>query len=138
MSNHRSLLVVSDDPDQMDHLTQWFSHAGYQVAGRCSSGQALQAARSTEFQVAVLDLGVSAHDGLELFWRLKEYRPQMWFILLSDRDPVSCEGREEGVCASLEKPFAFSELEVCIEEAFELAEADGLKSGNRQQFIGAH
>lgn len=115
-----SLLIVEDEPDLLDMLTQWFTRIGYQVKGVWCAQQALKAAATGEFQVAILDLSLPDMGGIELMHLLRMRQPALEVIILSGWAYSPRLARSEGAFACLEKPCPMAKLEATLEEAFEL------------------
>jgi len=86
-----SLLIVEDDPDQLEALVRWFSCAGYEVTGVDHPHQALEAASVRQFQVALLDASLPEMDGFQLMQRLNLQQDWMQFIILSGHDNLVCQ-----------------------------------------------
>jgi DNA-binding NtrC family response regulator len=116
-----SLLIVEDEPDLLDLLTQWFTRSGYKVTGVSSAQQALKAIAPGKFQVALLDLRLPDMDGIELLQLLKSHHPTLEVVILSGWSYPPSQAKSEGAFACLEKPCTLSKLEAAIEEALELA-----------------
>jgi CheY-like chemotaxis protein len=77
-----TVLLVEDDPDQLELRGQILEAAGHSVLPARSAAEAL--AHTTPAQVAVLDLGIpNVADGLGLIETLKERAPAMKLIVLS-------------------------------------------------------
>ena len=76
------VLLVEDDPDQLDLRRQILEAAGHSVLPAKSAAEAL--AHTATAQVAVLDLGIPrTADGLGLIQTLQERAPAMKIIVLS-------------------------------------------------------
>lgn len=114
-----SLLIVEDDPSQRDTLTRWFSHRGYRVVSRAHPRQALEAAKSKEFQVALLDLSLPEMDGIALMQQLKRIQYSMQVIILSGYEYPMSLARSHGAFTVLTKPCGLKELEATLECASE-------------------
>ena len=80
---NRSLLIVEDDPEQLDALVRWFILAGYEVTGAHHPSQALEAASLRQFQVALLDANLPEMDGLQLMQRLNLHQDGIQAVILT-------------------------------------------------------
>jgi DNA-binding NtrC family response regulator len=118
---HNSLLIVEDEPDLLDLLTQWFTRSGYRVVAVSCAQQALMAAKASEFQVALIDLGLPDTGGIELMHSLQMQHPALEVVIFSGWTYSPSQARSEGAFACLEKPCSMTKLEATIEEAFEVA-----------------
>jgi signal transduction histidine kinase/CheY-like chemotaxis protein len=70
----KRVLVVDDNRDAADSLTEILKMAGYEVAVAYDPVQAIEKFPSAEPQIAVLDIGLPGMDGYELAARLRELR----------------------------------------------------------------
>lgn len=114
-----SLLIVEDDQSQRDTLTRWFSQRGFRVSSCSHPRQALEAVKSKEVQVALLDLSLPEMDGIELMQRLQRIQHSMQVIILSGYDYPMQRARMDGAFTVLTKPCALTELEHTVEDASE-------------------
>ena len=106
------VLVVEDDNKIASFVVNGLKQNGFAV-DRCANGEeALILARTTPFDVAVVDLMLPKLDGLSLIGKLRSEGIQFPIIILSAK--ASVEDRVKGLHAGgddyLTKPFAFSEL----------------------------
>ena len=69
-------------------------------------------ARSGEFDLLILDIGLPRVDGFTVLRRLREARVQMPVVILTARDSVgdTVAGLDSGADDYMRKPFAFDEL----------------------------
>ena len=106
------LLVVEDEEKIGQLLASALDANGYTVTWRQSGQQALAAARSTDFDLVLLDLGLPDLDGIEVCRRLKQYQQQCVVVVLTARreEMDVIEGLESGADDYLTKPFRMTEL----------------------------
>jgi DNA-binding NtrC family response regulator len=128
-----SLLIVEDDPDQLEALVRWFIRAGYEVTGVDHPNKALEAASFRRFQVALLDATLPELDGFMLMQRLQQPQDWMQFIILSGQDNLERRANAEGVFACLAKPFKLALLQATVESALERANE---RLTDREQLAG--
>jgi len=83
MSSAVHILVIDDDPEICDILRQILAPLGYDLALAESGWQGLQMLQSGQFQVAVLDLMLPDVNGMEVFRRIREERPDIEIIVLT-------------------------------------------------------
>jgi len=106
---------VEDDADLAEVVVLGLRNESYavDVAGTCADAEELL--RTTDFDVACLDLGLPDGDGIDLVRRLSGdpglRRPRRCLVLTA-RDAVAdrVAGLDAGADDYLVKPFAFSEL----------------------------
>lgn len=113
-------LVVDDAPDVTEMIALLLRYAGYEVATAYSGPQALTAARATQFDVLVSDIGMPGMNGYELAEQLRalpgyEGVPMIavtGFTMYDDRD----RALESGFNAFLTKPISPHELLSMLEK----------------------
>lgn len=109
------ILLVEDDPDLAAVTAMGLRNEAYAVdlARTCAEAEALL--RTTDFDLACLDLGLPDGDGLDLVRSLAaggDLRRPRRTIVITARDAVAdrVAGLDAGADDYLVKPYAFSEL----------------------------
>ncbi len=106
------VLIIEDAPRLRETLTDGLRESGYAVDAVDNGRQGLVHARTTEYDVIVLDLMLPSVDGLTLLRELRASGDDTPVLILSARDRT--EHRVEGLRAGADdyvvKPFAFAEL----------------------------
>jgi DNA-binding response OmpR family regulator len=109
-----TILVADDEPDLLDLLVYRLSHSGYEVVAAHDGQEALQAARESSPDLAVLDVMMPKMDGFELTRKLREEEPtrRIPIILLTARAQEADvdSGFDAGADDYLRKPFNPDEL----------------------------
>ena len=77
------VLVVDDDPLQLNTVRFMLEQLGYEVAVATSGEQAVECTRDHPPDVVVLDMVMDGIDGTETLRRIKEHHPDQIAILLS-------------------------------------------------------
>jgi CheY-like chemotaxis protein len=67
----KRVLVVDDDPNAVDLLTQILQDEGYQVKGACNGKEALRVLKGTPQDIIILDLLMPEMDGFEVIQKIK-------------------------------------------------------------------
>jgi DNA-binding response OmpR family regulator len=114
-----SLLIVEDDPDQLDILARRFSRIGYHVTAAHHPRRALAAATFHTFQVAIVNHALPEIDGILLTRRLRALRQDVQVIILTSETEVVLKARAAGALACLIKPCKQAVLEATVEDLFE-------------------
>ena len=110
------VLVVDDDPDILDALSEILEVEGYQVDRARNGREALQRLEQAAPDLVLLDLMMPVMDGWEFARSLgPEARPPI-IVLSADRN-VSAKAREIGALGWLAKPFELSELLAAVRRA---------------------
>jgi DNA-binding response OmpR family regulator len=109
------ILLLEDDADLAEVTALGLRNESYAVDLARTCAQAEERLRTTDFDVACVDLGLPDGDGLDLVRRLSDdpdlRRPRRTLVLTA-RDAVAdrVAGLDAGADDYLVKPFAFSEL----------------------------
>lgn len=107
------LLFAEDEDTIRQFVTRGLREAGYAVDPVVDGEEAMLAASTVAYDVAILDIAIPRLDGLEVCRRLRA-RPSRGpaILLLTARDAVAdrVRGLDAGADDYLVKPFAFAEL----------------------------
>src|SRR5215475_6798428 len=103
------VLVVDDDPDILDALSEILEVEGYTVERARNGREALQRIEQTLPDLVLLDLMMPVMDGSEFARNLAPGARPPIIVLSADRN-VSTKAREIGALGWLAKPFELSEL----------------------------
>jgi CheY-like chemotaxis protein len=115
--NHKSVLIVDDDPHILRLLRKALSKAGYDVAEACDGRSAMNRVRQSEVDVMVTDLVMPGQEGVETITQLRREFPQVKIVAMSG----AANGRYLRICellganAVLQKPFPPKTLVEAIE-----------------------
>ncbi|MGB8692495.1 MAG: response regulator transcription factor [Steroidobacteraceae bacterium] len=131
MNNAIHLLVVEDERNVGETLSERLQAAGYRVTLADSAARARQAWRSQTPQLALLDVGLPDGNGFALARELRAAAPQTAIIFLTahGNPEERVRGLEIGADDYLTKPFHFRELllriQNCLKRAQDLANLPG-------------
>lgn len=111
MESHKSILVIDDDPEILEIVTECLEVGGFQVQTSSDATQALKLLENTDVNLIIVDLGLPDMDGLELTRALKT-KSQAGIVILSGRTDTmeKVVGLEIGADDYLTKPFEPREL----------------------------
>ena len=106
------LLLAEDEPRMASLLERGLSEEGHRVVVARDGAEALDIARSSAFDVIVLDVMLPRLDGLAVARRLREARNQTPVLMLTARDSDAdvIRGLDSGADDYLTKPFSFDVL----------------------------
>ena len=106
------ILVAEDEPGISSFVVKGLAAAGHTATVVADGNHALLDARSGDFDLMVLDLGLPGRDGLSLLAELRERGSTMPVVILTARDDVETlvTGLELGASDFIAKPFRFDEL----------------------------
>ncbi|MCD8385691.1 MAG: sigma-54 dependent transcriptional regulator [Bacteroidales bacterium] len=110
------ILVIDDDPAIRQSLQLVLRRSGYECILASNPTQAIEAVRTTEPDLALMDMNftasVSGEEGLELLRRTKVLAPDMPVILITawGSIPLAVEGMRLGAADFVTKPWVNAEL----------------------------
>ncbi|MBU0719292.1 MAG: response regulator transcription factor, partial [Planctomycetes bacterium] len=106
------VLVIEDDGPLREALQQGLEEAGFAVDVSADGEEGLWYARSSEYDVIVLDLMLPHIDGLTILGHLRREGKAVPILILTAKDTVAdrVRGLDFGADDYLVKPFAFVEL----------------------------
>ncbi|MBT2515210.1 response regulator transcription factor [Arthrobacter sp. ISL-30] len=106
------ILVAEDDSRIADFIEKGLVAAAYQCLVVDDGASALLLARSGEFDMVVLDIGLPTLNGFEVLAQLRGEGSKTPVIVLTANDSVSdtVHGLESGANDYMTKPFQFAEL----------------------------
>lgn len=107
------LLLIEDDLMLARGIAAALSQSGYGVTAAATAGDALRLARSGDYNVGILDLGLPDRDGMDLLRDMRHAGCVFPILILSARDGLTerVRGLDTGADDYLVKPFALAELE---------------------------
>ena len=114
-----SALVVDDEREYVDALSERLSLRGVEVTGVFNGEEALAVLESRPMDVVVLDVMMPGLGGIETLKEMRRRHPRIAVIMLSGHADVATaiEGMELGAFDYLVKPIDFDELFYRIEDA---------------------
>ncbi|MEP6716433.1 MAG: response regulator, partial [Terriglobia bacterium] len=103
------ILVVEDERRMAELLRRGLTEEGHQVIVSRDGAEGFDIARSSAFDVIVLDVMLPGMDGVTITRRLRDARNQTPVLMLTARDAASdvVLGLDCGADDYLTKPFAF-------------------------------
>jgi len=106
------VLVVEDDRETAEFIKQALGSRGHVVEHASTGGEGLQIAKSTTYDVAIVDRMLPGLDGLSLVKQLRAEHNPVPVLFLTNLGGIDdrVEGLESGGDDYLVKPFAVSEL----------------------------
>jgi DNA-binding response OmpR family regulator len=106
------VLIAEDERRIASFLEKGLRSNGFATATVGDGQAAYQYARSGEFDLLILDIGLPGVDGFTVLRRLREARVDIPVVILTARDSVrdTVAGLESGADDYIRKPFAFEEV----------------------------
>jgi DNA-binding NtrC family response regulator len=120
----RKILVVDDEADICEMTKLLLEKAGHEVAWTTDSRHVARLVEERGYEAVITDMLMPNKDGLEVMAELRRLKPGVRIIASSGGGRVSSGSylhiaRKSGAHALLSKPFTLSELENCLDEAFQ-------------------
>lgn len=108
----KRILIVEDEQRISSFLQKGLRSNGYSTSIAESGQDALAVARTGEFDLVILDIGLPDMDGFEVLQRFRQRNSHVPVIVLTARDAVTDRvlGLEGGADDYVTKPFSFEEL----------------------------
>jgi two-component system, NtrC family, nitrogen regulation response regulator NtrX len=116
------ILVVDDDLQMRDFLTQHLTSRGYCINTAGSGGEALEMARDENFDLMICDLKMPLMDGIACMEAVTKIDPTLHVIFLSGEATLekAVSAMKKGACDFLQKPPRMEDLLLCIDRALRL------------------
>jgi len=109
-----NLLIVEDEPQQLDTLDSLFTAEGYTVRCTDSAEKALELLKSSRPDLVVTDVKLLGMDGISFFEKVREAEPgrPIPFIFMTAYNDLSAIDRVKafGSVEYITKPFDLEEL----------------------------
>ena len=123
-TSRRSVLIVEDEEIIRTTLHEYLLSEGFDVASAANVGQALQLARSREFQVAICDVQLPDGDGVALLRKLQQLQSQICVLIITAYATVesAVEAFKAGAYDYLMKPVIFDDLAFKLNRLFQYRE----------------
>ena len=122
----KKILIVDDEFNSRTLLAQLFQEDGYSADTAENGKTALEALKSTPFDILITDIRMPVMDGIELFHRAKEVYPHMPVILFTAYGTIEAavKALKEGVFHYLEKPVNFDLLNHTVQQALAIQDLE--------------
>ncbi len=121
MARKIKLLIVDDEVKFLDSMAQRLELRDFDVTKASSGAQALEAARSGKFDLALLDLKMPGMDGTEVLQHLKQEHKYLEVIILTGHGSLdsAVECTKLGAFGYLPKPYELDNLLTVLKQAYE-------------------
>lgn len=116
------VLIVDDEPNMLDVLSDVLSDDGYDVDVASSGTEAVSKASSGDFHVAILDLKLPDMSGLDILREIRSRTPGTVSIMITAYSSVdtAIQAMKIGAYDYITKPFKIEQLKSAVASAVEL------------------
>lgn len=121
-TNKIHLLMVDDEVKFLETITKRLELQFFQITTATNGEDAIEAARTGQFDVAVIDLQMPGIDGVQVLETLKKNHKYLEVLILSGHTTIelAVDCTKLGAFQVLEKPCDFNKLVEAIKEAYEV------------------
>ena len=121
MSERESILIIDDDEGTCRSLSLIFGRKGYETEAVGTGREAIERAKKTSFNMALLDIRLPDMEGTELIAPLKEIQPDIVVVMVTAYASLETAVRalNEGASAYIIKPLQMDEVLLKVKEALE-------------------
>ena len=114
--DRRQVLIVDDDDDMREVVSQALSEEGYDVQDFGDGATAIETAHRQSFDIAVVNLKMPGISGATVIKQIKERQPELPVVIITGFLEPQTEGLEGLFNRILHKPFQIEELRETVEE----------------------
>ncbi|NQV03409.1 MAG: sigma-54-dependent Fis family transcriptional regulator [Bacteroidia bacterium] len=117
MQNKLNVLILDDDHDFTEELTEFFQNSGFQAYQANTGEEGLKMLASREIDLLILDVRLPGVSGLDILKEVKVIYPDLEVIIVSahgDMDTV-IKAMRSGAIDYLRKPFRHIDIQIAIE-----------------------
>lgn len=120
-NNSISILVVDDDVNYRNILTDYLSNEGYDVKSASSAEEAIAVLEKSYFNIIISDLKLPGKSGIDLLNIIKSKTNDVEVIILTAHGSVdtAVAALKIGACDYLVKPLSLEELSIAIKKLIE-------------------
>ncbi|MGD9724195.1 MAG: response regulator [Pirellulales bacterium] len=118
MTEHPRLLIVDDEPDTCENLSDIFSDLGYRVDVAHDGAAALELVNENSYDLALLDLKMPGMSGLELYREIRRRSSGTAAIIVTAHvsGDTARSALEAGAWGIIPKPVNFADLHRQVDE----------------------
>lgn len=126
----KKILIVDDDRELRDHLTEVLEADGYQTEGAASAKEAHEKLSAEEFDIVLLDYMMPKKSGIDALIEIKGLRPKAKVVMITAFASIenAIEAIKKGASDYISKPFKIEHLLITIRRVLEEAKfEEGMK-----------
>ncbi len=115
------VMVVDDEENIRDVLSNYLTSLGYDVATAIDGEDALKKFKRNSYDLIISDLLMPTIDGLELLKKVRDQDREVIFLMITGYPSIetAVEAIKKGAYDYITKPFHMEDVKLRIERAFE-------------------
>lgn len=115
------VMVVDDEENIRDVLSNYLTSLGYDVVSANDGEDALNKFKKNSFDLIISDLLMPTIDGLELLKKVRDQDREVIFLMITGYPSIetAVEAIKKGAYDYITKPFHMEDVRIRIERAFE-------------------
>ncbi len=123
------ILVVDDDPQMRDMISETLKIAGHEVEGACDGAEAMNRLKDNRFDLAIIDIVMPEKEGIETIREVRRDYPDLKFFAISGGGRLGPQQYLEvaeslGADRTFVKPFDRQDLLTAIDEVLGVRDHD--------------
>ncbi len=120
------ILIVDDDDELRENLSEILSSRGFQVEEASSGEDAIKKASTDQFDIVLLDLMMPGIGGMDVLTELRKVKPRTKVIMITAFATIdnAVEAIKKGASDYISKPFQIENLDVTIRRVLEESKFD--------------
>jgi DNA-binding NtrC family response regulator len=133
------ILVVDDEVELVRALCTALSDAHYDVVGKYSGAEAIQALKEQDFDLLLSDLMMPQMNGLQVLRKAKELAPDLFVVILTGQGtvPDAVEAMKAGAFDFILKPFKMDLFQIILKRAMDMRRLH-MKNVRLEQYVRHH
>lgn len=118
--DNRQILVVDDENDNLEFLSDIFSKIGYETVTAVSGIKGLNLFIKSDFDLVFTDSKMILKDGFSLAYHVKARFPETPVVMLIGQGKEDPQDKKEGCCIDylLFKPFGLKDIQYTLQKFF--------------------
>lgn len=119
MAEKMNVLVVDDKKIIGDLFDFTLGYSGHHITVVDNANEAIEQVRSTQFDIAFLDIVMPDQDGVDTLKQIRQISPGLPIVMMSgfSVEDRRCKAKDLGAITCLKKPFEFDDVKRAIKEA---------------------
>ena len=110
------IMIVDDDQDLAESLADLLQVHGYDVEIAKDGQDALEHARSGDFDITFMDVRMPVMNGVDSFLAIKRIKPQARIVMMTGfKEPILEKAINAGAEGPLHKPFSVEDMLKLVE-----------------------